>query len=660
MIAANAPSATTAIGVKTRHLLERVLRHPGADEPDREDDEDHRDPASPRSQHGTDGTLRANERDELRVGRGLRRRVPRLPVRLQRLDFEERITAAAVQLGLIAANDLDEEETADLVELAADGRIAEPRSGLGRYLVRHWEQRRAARGRVARLLAAQARLPRRLARPPREGGPARGRLGRGERRLRLRRAARRPRAARARARALVARAPVQALTCVARRDHRRSSPRCSRSTRRSGAGASSCSAARRGWRSALALPRRPPAALRRRRSSWSWSRPAPSSSARSSGASTPTGSRTCRASCRRRTGSSTSPARRSRAPHAAGCRSVGSSALALVLVVGWGLAGVTVLPRDDVGGAFGAALLAVYLVRGRAPHVYAGVFLVVAWLELYGTALGTWDWAPVIPGTGSRRATRRAASRAAMSGSTSSRWRSRRGCSRRGDTCSRATSCYSVSAGSEKPILCSGSADADRELANGAERDDQLLRLAVRPCGHERDEAVAGIRRERPRGGGASRRRAPPRPSPRRRARARMPRSGGGSARRGRRAGPQRLESTALPWAATLCGQGVRKRARVEDDERLRRPRERDVEVAQALLALRDQRRLDDDHVVELETLRLARRQERRRPRRRSPSASAGSASSSGTISATRPSSRASRAASRYASWRSSRPAPAG
>jgi hypothetical protein len=54
-------------------------------------------------------------------------------------DFEERVTAAAVNLGLVSDNDLDEEETADLVELASDGRIAEPRSGLGRYLVRHWE-----------------------------------------------------------------------------------------------------------------------------------------------------------------------------------------------------------------------------------------------------------------------------------------------------------------------------------------------------------------------------------------------------------------------------------------------------------------------------------------------------------------------------------------
>jgi hypothetical protein len=55
-------------------------------------------------------------------------------------DFEQRVTAAAVRLGVIAENDLDDDETEDLVELAADGRIAEPRSGLGAYLSRHWEQ----------------------------------------------------------------------------------------------------------------------------------------------------------------------------------------------------------------------------------------------------------------------------------------------------------------------------------------------------------------------------------------------------------------------------------------------------------------------------------------------------------------------------------------
>ena len=60
--------------------------------------------------------------------------------RFNRSDFEERVVAAAVKLGLLEANELDDDETADLVELAADGRIVEPRSPLGRYLVRHWER----------------------------------------------------------------------------------------------------------------------------------------------------------------------------------------------------------------------------------------------------------------------------------------------------------------------------------------------------------------------------------------------------------------------------------------------------------------------------------------------------------------------------------------
>ena len=60
--------------------------------------------------------------------------------RFNRHDFEERVVAAAVKLGLLEANELDDDETADLVELAADGRIVEPRSALGRYLVRHWER----------------------------------------------------------------------------------------------------------------------------------------------------------------------------------------------------------------------------------------------------------------------------------------------------------------------------------------------------------------------------------------------------------------------------------------------------------------------------------------------------------------------------------------
>ena len=55
-------------------------------------------------------------------------------------DFEERVTAAAVRLGLLPANELDDDETADLVELVERSAIEEPRSGLGQYLVRHWDQ----------------------------------------------------------------------------------------------------------------------------------------------------------------------------------------------------------------------------------------------------------------------------------------------------------------------------------------------------------------------------------------------------------------------------------------------------------------------------------------------------------------------------------------
>lgn len=56
------------------------------------------------------------------------------------VDFEQRVSAAAVKLGLVEPRDLDPEEAADLVELASEGRITEPRSLLGDFLMRHWEQ----------------------------------------------------------------------------------------------------------------------------------------------------------------------------------------------------------------------------------------------------------------------------------------------------------------------------------------------------------------------------------------------------------------------------------------------------------------------------------------------------------------------------------------
>ncbi len=68
--------------------------------------------------------------------------------------------------------------------------------------------------------------------------------------------------------------------------------------------------------------------------------------------------------------------------------------------IGWGLAGLTVLPRLDVAGAVGVPLLCVFLWRSRSRATYAGVFLVVAALELYGTSIGTWRWAVSLPGLG--------------------------------------------------------------------------------------------------------------------------------------------------------------------------------------------------------------------------------------------------------------------
>ena len=68
-------------------------------------------------------------------------------------------------------------------------------------------------------------------------------------------------------------------------------------------------------------------------------------------------------------------------------------ATAAVVAAGWGLLGLTVLPRRDVAGAIGVPLLLAFLWRGRNRAIYAAVFLVVASLELYGTAIGTWRWA---------------------------------------------------------------------------------------------------------------------------------------------------------------------------------------------------------------------------------------------------------------------------
>jgi hypothetical protein len=61
---------------------------------------------------------------------------------------------------------------------------------------------------------------------------------------------------------------------------------------------------------------------------------------------------------------------------------------------GWGL---FVSDRLDVLGAFWYGCLVGFLLWGRSRLLYVGAFIVVTYLELLGTALGTWTWQPHDP-----------------------------------------------------------------------------------------------------------------------------------------------------------------------------------------------------------------------------------------------------------------------
>lgn len=63
----------------------------------------------------------------------------------------------------------------------------------------------------------------------------------------------------------------------------------------------------------------------------------------------------------------------------------------------WALWGAWISPTPDLFGLLLFALFALFVLRGRAPLVYACAFFITGFLELYGTALGTWTWAPTEP-----------------------------------------------------------------------------------------------------------------------------------------------------------------------------------------------------------------------------------------------------------------------
>ena len=58
----------------------------------------------------------------------------------------------------------------------------------------------------------------------------------------------------------------------------------------------------------------------------------------------------------------------------------------------WALWGLTLSPTLDVLGALWFCCLLAFARYGSNPLLYAGAFLIVSYLELVGTGLGTWTW----------------------------------------------------------------------------------------------------------------------------------------------------------------------------------------------------------------------------------------------------------------------------
>lgn len=55
-------------------------------------------------------------------------------------------------------------------------------------------------------------------------------------------------------------------------------------------------------------------------------------------------------------------------------------------------------PLPDLLGLITFAVFVRFIVRGRYPLLYAVSFAMTMALEFYGTALGVWTWAPILPG----------------------------------------------------------------------------------------------------------------------------------------------------------------------------------------------------------------------------------------------------------------------
>ncbi|MEE9355324.1 MAG: hypothetical protein V3U75_07015 [Methylococcaceae bacterium] len=70
-----------------------------------------------------------------------------------------------------------------------------------------------------------------------------------------------------------------------------------------------------------------------------------------------------------------------------------------VIVTGglWSIWGVTFDERGDSVGALLFCVFLIFLFKGRSPLLYLAAFFITTWLELIGTAVGTWHWVPIDP-----------------------------------------------------------------------------------------------------------------------------------------------------------------------------------------------------------------------------------------------------------------------
>ncbi len=70
----------------------------------------------------------------------------------------------------------------------------------------------------------------------------------------------------------------------------------------------------------------------------------------------------------------------------------------IVLCGIWSLWGISGIPEQgDQVGAILFLVFLIYLFKGRSPLVYLGAFFITTWLEIIGTAAGTWYWAKIEP-----------------------------------------------------------------------------------------------------------------------------------------------------------------------------------------------------------------------------------------------------------------------